>query len=101
VPVYCVLLQLAEPLHDYTALMNEIERSTDDCVQLLEHVWIVRTWRSALELYDRFSPFICMNDKILVFTAGTTYYGQGFDTITRKWMSDNWQRPPEKRKGNL
>lgn len=63
--IYNVSYDLKKPGQNYTALFTEL-KSTGDWWHYLESTWLIATNETASQVWDRISPAIDKNDRVLI-----------------------------------
>lgn len=81
----CICYDLHEPDRNYDELHDAI-KSYGIWWHHLESTWFIRTDVKAQEVLTHLSSFIDDNDEILVFAAGTPWWGKGFTKRAFDWL---------------
>lgn len=72
--IYSICYDLNKIGQNYTALINEIQK-TLDLRKPMESCWLVRTNETADQLYNRLAKFIDSNDRLLVAKVTRSHQG--------------------------
>lgn len=72
--VYLVSYDLNSPGQNYTSLRDELKKSTD-WWHYLDSTWLIYTWESANQVWNRIHSEIDKNDRVLIIEVKNNMQG--------------------------
>ena len=72
--IYAINYDLRQPGRDYSEVFTAI-KSCGDWWHFLESTWLVNSWMSAQDIWDRLAPHVHRNDSVLIHAVGRDHQG--------------------------
>lgn len=71
---YLISYDLKKPDQDYTYLIQELKKS-NLWWHYLESTWLISTFETTQQIYQRIEKFIDKNDSVIIILVGKEYQG--------------------------
>ena len=83
---YMISYDLNRPGQQYPEVDKAIQSMAGTNWRILESTWIIQTQISAVQVWERISPFLDANDKLVVVRLSGEGHWSGFGTEGTSWL---------------